>query len=108
MADHEWSKDYSERGIERDTWACINVGDKTLVKKALLNLALSGVPALVSRDPRDPKLYHLAVQGGFAGSTIAWVVALRDQPFGEVTCPPDHLPGQHPQATHTIEEATDD
>ena len=94
----DWPADYAARGIYRDTWACVNVGDKRMVQKALFNLALSGVPALVSKDPDDPKRYHVAVQGGLAGSPMAWLVALRDEAYPDsvVTCPA-HTGGQHPR-----------
>lgn len=93
----DWPADYAALGIHRDTWTCVNVGDKRMAQKALFNLALSGVPALVSIDPLDPKKYHVAVQGGLAGSPMAWVVALRDEPWADaiVTCP--NMAGQHPR-----------
>ena len=100
LSPREWPNDYAERGIHADTWACVNTGTKRNAMRALFNLALSGVPALLSVDPNDPKLFHVAVQGGLAGSPMAWLVALRDEPYADavVICPADWS-GQHPQAT---------
>lgn len=98
--EREWPADYAARGIHPDTWACVNMGDKRLVAKALFNLAMSGVPALVSVDPVNPKIFHVAVQGGLAGSPMAWLVALRDEPYADaiVTCTTNS--GQHPRPTN--------
>ena len=96
--EREWPADYAARGIQRDTWACVNKGTKAQVQKALFHLAISGVPALVSKDANDPKMFHVAVKGGLAGSPLTWLVALRDEPWADniTTCPAD-ASGQHPQ-----------
>ena len=95
-------EDYEARGITRDTWACISVGEKREVDKMLFDLAASGVPALLSKDAGG-KLWHLAVKGGLAANPMAYLVSVRQEPQNVVVCPADAA-GQHPQAGRTGKE----
>jgi hypothetical protein len=94
--------DYEARGIFPDTWTCVSVGTKVDAKNLLFDLALSGVPALASRDA-DGKRWHIAVQGGMKGSPMTYVVAIRSAPYRIAECVGAADGGQHPRTPNPIE-----
>ena len=91
--------EYLERGITPDTWTCVSVGDIKDAKTYVWDLAVSGIPALVSQDA-DGKRWHVAVQGGLKNNPLAWLVSIRGSDDDRIAHCPSFASGQHPQATH--------
>lgn len=100
----EWPKDYSDLGIERDTFACVGITNLRDAKKYAFDMLLSGAEVKVARDADDPKKYHVAVLGGMAGTPLAWIVNVRGEAFDPQVCYGAGHEGQHPLITKVSEE----
>lgn len=88
--------DYEARGIFPETWACVSVGTKRDAERYVFDLAMQGVSTRVARDASDPKLWHVAVQGGLLTNPIAWLTTFRSPEGDDI--PQCSGEGQHPQA----------
>jgi hypothetical protein len=88
--------EYEALGIFPDTWTCVGVMPKKDMAKYVVALAQNNMPCKVATDFIDPKLFHIAVQGGLKSNPAAVFVTYRDGPINPWACKGESM--QHPQA----------
>lgn len=88
--------EYEALGIFPETWTCVSIGTKRDAERYVFDLAMQGVSTRVAQDRDDPKMWHVAVQGGMLHCPLAWLTTFRS-PQGE-DIPKCSGEGQHPQA----------